>query len=143
MSSGYVYFAHAPHLELVKIGWSTQPIARMYTVLAEVRSSLRLAGALLGARLEERLEQQRFAHLWYGGEWFLEDQEILAYASGLPAIAALPLQDVPYRGAQEPRAPDFQSAWRRWAPQPGPCWSRRARERSFREYMAKHEAESA
>lgn len=136
---GLVYFARAPLFEIVKIGWSRQPLLRLAQLQSEVRCDLVLIGAFQGSKVDERVQQKRFAHLWYGSEWFLEDGEILSYASSLPVVTQL--QDLPYGGAQEPRAPDFQSAWRKWAPAPGPCWSRRARKREYAEYVAQVEAE--
>lgn len=138
---GFVYFAHCPHLELVKIGWSLSPTVRLSQIVADVRCDLRLIGTLRGTKVTERREQTRFAHLWYGSEWFFEDSPLLAYAARLREV--IELQDRPYTGGRDPRYPEFQVARRKWAPARGAHWPLRVRERRSRELYGCEEGESS
>lgn len=122
---GFVYFAHLPVIDLVKIGWSADPASRLATLATKCRVDARLLGVLAGTRYTEREQQQLFSDAWQFGEWFLPTPDLLTYASGLPIVQ--PLVVAPYRGALKPPRkpePNPHGRGRYWQPSRKPIVTR-------------------
>jgi hypothetical protein len=65
---GYVYFAEAKGLNLIKIGTSADPTRRWSSTDCPV--PIKVLRVILGGRRGEAVWHRRFAHLRRKGEWF-------------------------------------------------------------------------
>jgi hypothetical protein len=66
-----VYFISAREVDLVKIGYAFNPVARFHGLRVASPVELSLEGAVPGGFREERELHQRFARLRVRGEWFM------------------------------------------------------------------------
>lgn len=67
---GHVYFVRAPSSEAIKIGYSTDPLARFANLQTGSPELLLFYGSIPGTRADERALHEKFFHLRINGEWF-------------------------------------------------------------------------
>lgn len=69
--AGWVYFARAARSELVKIGYSTNPWARLSSLQTGSPHELCLEDAFIGTMDDEQCVHAAVAHRHARGEWFM------------------------------------------------------------------------
>lgn len=70
-NTGFVYIVQAPGIG-VKIGFSTNPVARLPGIQTGCPVKVHIVGLILGDRLLEKMLHQRLANYRLSGEWFDE-----------------------------------------------------------------------
>ena len=80
-TEAWVYFIHAPRLRLIKIGYSTNPDARLRALRVGVPVDMRIIGKVRGGLITEKVYHEKFKHLRVGGEWFRATKYLVALAS--------------------------------------------------------------
>jgi hypothetical protein len=80
---GWVYFIHAPDLDVVKIGYSARPEKRIRELANDASTTLVLLGAIPGTLADEGLLHACFDDLHAADEWYWDDPLILKFAAGL------------------------------------------------------------
>lgn len=80
-TSGYVYFLHAPSLNLVKIGFSRKPALRLDDVAQAIPVPTELLVQCLGTLSQERALHHVFGSLRQHGEWFRAESSLLAFVA--------------------------------------------------------------
>ena len=77
----FVYFILNPADQLVKIGISEEPTARLFSLQTANAIRLELLGFISGGAQKEREIQKKFSHLHVRGEWFVFGDEIRDFIS--------------------------------------------------------------
>lgn len=96
--SGRVYFIVAPHIGLVKIGFSVDLKTRLATISACSPVPVELAASLLGGYELENDLHWRFANSRVRGEWFDYSCEIQEFVQRVNCGTTLPpIEPAPYR----------------------------------------------
>jgi hypothetical protein len=107
-SQGYIYFLHAPGVDLIKIGWSeVEPSSRLKGLRAGSPVPLEPIGIIFGDRTFERRLHRKFAASRMHGEWFRPSERLLYLIrrwahpwSSLEAYERRPLERKLYTTAQ-------------------------------------------
>lgn len=81
---GFVYFATADGWP-IKIGWTTNPTARLRSLRACCPVSIRFLTYIPGDKKMERQLHRRFSSLKFHGEWFSRGDELMAFIDSLPS----------------------------------------------------------
>jgi hypothetical protein len=76
---GFVYYIEAEGLNLVKIGYSTDPLGRIGALQEQSPVAMRLLGTCIGDRKLEHQLHRRFADYRQRGEWFRMEPEVMAF----------------------------------------------------------------
>jgi hypothetical protein len=77
--SGYVYFAEVREPELIKIGFSRDPVKRIAALQQKIHFKIVLLGCIVGTLRTERKLHWKFRKYRQQGEWFHSRNEILEY----------------------------------------------------------------
>ena len=80
-ADGFVYFLEGSDTDLVKIGFSTEPLRRIARISTMSASRLTVAVIFAGTRADEKALHRRFAQHRTRGEWFDAAPEINAFIS--------------------------------------------------------------
>lgn len=75
-----VYFLHAPSVNLIKIGRSSDPERRFAEVRLISPVSLDVVGVIDGGSDVEAALHQKFSHLRSHGEWFHATADLMRFA---------------------------------------------------------------
>ncbi|MET3481579.1 GIY-YIG nuclease family protein [Methylobacterium sp. 1973] len=76
----FVYFVHAPSVNLVKIGRSVDPERRFSELRLLSPVDLKVIGVVNGGSLVEAQFHRQFDHLHSHGEWFHATKELMHFA---------------------------------------------------------------
>lgn len=90
MKSGFVYFIRAAQSDLVKIGFSIDPISRIAALAVASPLRLDLIAYSPGTQDDERFLHDRFKTDWSHGEWFRASDSILSLAETVKSGGFLP-----------------------------------------------------
>lgn len=82
-SEGWIYFAHAEAVEMVKIGIARDVYIRFANLKVTSPVPLTLLGSFLGTGQTEADLHYEFRHLWSHGEWFHAGEQLLARIEAL------------------------------------------------------------
>lgn len=88
VESGYVYLIEAVGLELIKVGYSSNPRKRLRSLKLEHDVPMRIVHTLPGSRYTERQAHALLHEHRRIGEWF----EAEPARASIPALATLPKQ---------------------------------------------------
>ena len=78
-----VYFAYDALKQIVKIGFTDQPLGDRITNLKTANPDIRLLGWISGNRKNEKELQKRFQHLNYEREWFYYRDELQEFVKNV------------------------------------------------------------
>jgi hypothetical protein len=79
---GYIYFLRGEITELIKIGYTSQPINHRISCLQSGSPDiLHFLGAFPGTRTTENSLHRRWSHLRQHGEWFAACEDMRRYIS--------------------------------------------------------------
>lgn len=87
---GYVYYMLEPEAVRMKIGYSSNPWAR----LAELKGknpTLRIEGVERGSVIVEHKRHEEFKSIRMDGEWFKYTEELKAFVAALPNATTIPV----------------------------------------------------
>lgn len=79
---GWVYYAQADGIPLIKIGWTSNLAKRLKGLRAQCPAHVRYLGKHRGTILTEKAQHRRFAPSHHG-EWFPETVTLLQFIAGL------------------------------------------------------------